>query len=134
MQSLIRNIVFEIILRILAHSQMTRYSSERASCLQTQTHHLIIHDYTAVIEFYFLWHVCQCLIVGLLLGVLEHILRFVLSIKLYKSFLHECFPHFMCIRHLASLDDITHVVKFVSSVRRDLCGVKGGSMNHLSNI
>ena len=77
----------------------------------------------------YLWHVCQCLIVGLLLWFIEHLLRFVLSIKLYKSFLHELFPHFLCLRHLASLDDITHVAKSVRSVRRGLCGVKWGSMN-----
>ena len=59
----------------------------------------------------YLWHVCQCLIVGLLLGFIEHLLRFVLSIKLYNSFLHELFPHFLCLRHQASLDDITHVAK-----------------------
>ena len=46
--SLIRAIVFETILRLFVHSQKTRYLPERASCLQTQTHHLIIHDYTAV--------------------------------------------------------------------------------------
>ena len=46
--SLIRAIIFENILRLLVHSQKTRYLPERASCLQTQTHHLIIHDYTAV--------------------------------------------------------------------------------------
>ena len=45
---LIRAIIFENILRFLVHSQKTRYLPERASCLQTQTHHLIIHDYTAV--------------------------------------------------------------------------------------
>ena len=56
-------------------------------------------------------------------GVIEHFLRFVLSIKLYKSFLHEWFPHFLCLRHLASLDDITYVAKFVRSVRR--MGSKG---------
>ena len=77
----------------------------------------------------FRWHVCQCLIVGLLLGFIEHLLRFVLSIKLYKSFLYELFPHFLCLRHQASLDDITHVAKSVRSVRRGLCGVKWGSMN-----
>ena len=48
MQSLIHAIVFENILRLLVHSQKTRYLPERASCLQTQMHHLIIHDYTAV--------------------------------------------------------------------------------------
>ena len=77
----------------------------------------------------YLWHVCQCLIVGLLLGFIEHLLRFVLSIKLNKSFLHELFPHFLCLRHQASLDDITHVAKSVRSVRRDLCWIKWGSMN-----
>ena len=77
----------------------------------------------------YLWHVCQCRIVGLLLGFIEHLLRFVLSIKLYKSFLHELFPHFLCPRHKASLDDITHVAKSVRSVRHGLCGVKWGSMN-----
>ena len=46
--SLIQAIVFENTLRLLVHSQKTRYLPERASCLQTQTHHLIIHDYTAV--------------------------------------------------------------------------------------
>ena len=46
--SLIRAIVFENILRLHVHSQKTRYLPERASCLHTQTHHLIIHDYTAV--------------------------------------------------------------------------------------
>ena len=46
--SLIRAIVFENILRLLAHFQKTRFLPERVSCLQTQTHHLIIHDYTAV--------------------------------------------------------------------------------------
>ena len=45
--SLIRAIVFENILRLLVHSQKTRNLPERAA-LQTQTHHLIIHDYTAV--------------------------------------------------------------------------------------
>ena len=55
--------------------------------------------------------------------------EFVSFIKLYKSFLHEWFPHFLCLRHLASLDDILHVAKFVRSVRRDLCIVKGVSMN-----
>ena len=59
----------------------------------------------------YLWHVCQCLIVGLLLGFIEYLLRFVLSIKHYKSLLHELFPHFLCLRHQASLDDITHVAK-----------------------
>ena len=108
---------------------MASYLSERASCLQTQKHHLIIHDYTAVIEFYCLWYVCQCLIVGLLLGVIENLLRFFLSIKLYKAFLHERFPHFLCLRHLASLDDITHVAKFLRSVRIYLCGSKGGGVN-----
>ena len=82
----------------------------------------------------YLWHVCQCLTVGILLGFIEHLLRFVLSIKLYKSFLHELIPHFLCLRHQASLDDITHVAKSVRSVRRGLCGVKLGSMNRLSNI
>ena len=44
--SLIRAIVFENNLRL---QSKTRYLPERASCLQTQTHHhLIIHDYTAV--------------------------------------------------------------------------------------
>ena len=43
--SLIRAIVFENILRLLVHSQKTRYLPERAAL---QTHHLIIHDYTAV--------------------------------------------------------------------------------------
>ena len=100
---------------------MTRYLSQRASCLQTQTHHLIIHDYIAVIEFYCLWHVCQCLIVSLLLGVMDNLLRFVLSINFYKSF-HEWIPHFLCLRHIASLDDITHFAKFS---RLDLCGSKG---------
>ena len=112
--SLIPAIVFENILRLLVHSQKTRYLPERASCLQIC--------------------VCQCLIVGLLLGFIEHLLRFVLSIKLYKSFLHELFPHFLCLRHQASLDDITHVAKSVGSGRRGLCGVKWGSMNQLSNI
>ena len=74
----------------------------------------------------YLWHVCQCLIVDLLFGFIEHLLRFVLSIKLFKSFLHELFPHFLCLRHQASLDDITHVAKSVRSVRRGLCGVKWG--------
>ena len=46
--SLIKAIVFENILRLLVHSQKTRYLPERASYLQIQTHHLIIHDYTAV--------------------------------------------------------------------------------------
>ena len=32
------------------------------------------------------------------------------------------------------LDEITHVTKFVRNVRHDLCGVKGGSMNRLSNL
>ena len=122
--SLIRAIVFENILRLLVHSQKTRYLPKRASCLQTQTHHLFIHDYIA-----YLWHVCQCLIVGLLLGFIEHLLRFVLSIKLYKSFFHELFPHFLCLRHQVRLDDITHVAKSVRSVRCGLCGVKWGSMN-----
>ena len=72
----------------------------------------------------YLWHFCQCLIVGLLLGFIEHILSFVLSIKLYKSFLYELFPHFLCLRQQASLDDIKHVAKSVRSVRCDLCGVK----------
>ena len=45
--SLIRAIGFENSL-VLVHSQKTRYLPERASCLQTQTHHLISHDYTAV--------------------------------------------------------------------------------------
>ena len=67
-------------------------------------------------------------------GFIEHLLRFVLSIKLYKSLLHELFPNFLCLRHLASLDDITHVAKSVRTVRRGLCGVKWGSMNRLSNI
>ena len=74
------------------------------------------------------------LLLTLLLGFIEHLLRFILSIKLYKSFLHELFPHFLCLRHQASLDDITHVAKSVRSVRRGLCGVKGRSMNQLSNI
>ena len=46
--SLIRAIFFENILRLLLHSQNLRYLPERASYLQTQTHHLIIHDYTTV--------------------------------------------------------------------------------------
>ena len=46
--SLIRAIVFENILLLLVHSQKTRYLPERAICLQTQMHHLINHDYTAV--------------------------------------------------------------------------------------
>ena len=46
--SLIRAIVFENILRLLEHSHKTRYVPEIASCLQTQTHHLINHGYTAV--------------------------------------------------------------------------------------
>ena len=117
--SLIRAIVFENILRFLVHSQKTRYLPERASCLQTQMHHLIIHDYTAVS--------LACLPVSYcwpFAWVHRNLLRFVLSIKLYKSFLHELFPHFLCLRHQASLDDITHVAKSVRSVRRVLCGVK----------
>ena len=47
MQSLIRAKVFENILRLLVHSQKTLYLPEIASCVQTQTHHLIIHDYNA---------------------------------------------------------------------------------------
>ena len=127
--SLIRAIVFENILRLLVHSQKPRYLPERASCLQTQTHHLSIPDYTAVFGLS-----ASVLLLTLLLGFLEHPLRFVLSIKLYKSFLHDLFPHFLCLRHQASLDDITHVAKSVRSVRRGLCGVKWGSMNRLSNI
>ena len=127
--SLIRAIVFENILRLLVHSQKTRYLPERANCLQTQTHHLIIHDYTAVSLAYLPVSYCD-----LLPGFIEHLLRFILSIKLYKSFLHELFPHFLYLRHQASLDDITHVAKSVRSVRHDLCGVKWGSMNRLSNI
>ena len=123
--SLIRAIVFENILRLLEHSQKTRYLPERAGCLQTQTHHLIIHDYTAV---------SLALLLAFFLGFIEYLLRFVLSIKHYKSFLHELFPHFLCLRHQASLDDITHVAKSFRSVRRGLCGVKWGSMNQLSNI
>ena len=74
----------------------------------------------------YLWYACQCLIVDLLLGFIEHLLSFVLSIKLYQSFLHELFPHFLCLRHQVSLDDITHVAKIIRSVRlEDLCGVKG---------
>ena len=46
--SLILAIVFENILRLLVYSQKTRYLPARPSCLQTQTHRLIIHDYTAV--------------------------------------------------------------------------------------
>ena len=42
--SLILAIVFEDILRLLVLSQKTRYLPERASCEQTQTHHLIIHQ------------------------------------------------------------------------------------------
>ena len=82
----------------------------------------------------YLWHVCQCLIVDLLLGFIEHLLRIVLSIKLYKSFLHELFPRYLCPWHLESLDDITHVAKSVRSVRHGLCGVKWGSMNRLSRL
>ena len=127
--SLIQAIVIENILRLLVHSQKTRYLPEKASCLQTQTHHLIIHDYTAVS--------LACLPVSYcwpMLGFIEHLLRFVLPTKLYKSFLHELFPHFLCLRYQASLGDITHVAKSVRSVRRGLCGVKLGSMNRLSNI
>ena len=84
----------------------------------------------------YLWHVCQCLIVGLLLGFIEHLLRFVLSIKLYKSFLHELFPHFLCLRHQASLDDITHVAKSVRSVRRGplwgQTGINETTVKHLN--
>ena len=89
--SLIRAIVFENILRLLVHSQKTRYLPERASCLQTQTHHLIIHDYTAVS--------LACLPVSYCwpFAWVHRALRFVLSIKLYKSFLYELFPHFMCL-------------------------------------
>ena len=127
--SLIQAIDIENILRLLVHSQKTRYLPERANSLQTQTHHLIIHDYTAVS--------LACLPVSYcwpMLGFIEHLLRFVLPIKLYKSFLHELFPHFLCLRHQASLDDITHVEKSVRSVTRGLCGVEWGSMNRLSNI
>ena len=77
----------------------------------------------------YLWHVCQCLIFDLLLGFIENLLSFVLSIKLYKSFLHELFHHFLCLRRQASLDDITHVAKSVRSARRGLCGVKWGIMD-----
>ena len=59
-RSLIRAILLENILRLLVHSQKTRYLSERASCLQTQTPNLIIHDYTAVslacLPVYYCWH------------------------------------------------------------------------------
>ena len=124
--SLIRAIVFENILRLLVHSQKSRYLPERASCLQTQTHHLIIHDYTAVsLAVSYCWP---------LAWVHRTSSEVVLSIKLYKSFFHELFPHFLCLRHQASLDDITHVAKSVRSVRRGLCVVKWGSMNRLSNI
>ena len=127
--SLIRAIVFENILRLLVHSQKSRYLPERASCLQTQTHHLIIHDYTAVY--------LACLPVSYcwpFAWVHRTSSEVVLSIKLYKSFFHELFPHYLCLRHQASLDDIAHVAKSVRSVRRGLCVVKCGSMNRLSNI
>ena len=127
--SLIRAIVFENILRLLVHSRKPRYLPETASCLQTQAHHLIIPDYTAVFDMS-----ASVLLLTLLLGFIEHLLRFVLSIKLYKSFLHELFPHFLCLRHQASLGDITHVAKSVRSVRQGLCGVKWGSTNLLTNI
>ena len=95
------------------HSQKTRYLPERASCLQTQTHHLIIHDYTAVS--------LACLPVSYcwpFAWVHRTSSEVCLVIKLYRSFLHELFPHFLCLRHQASLDDITHVAKSVRSVRR----------------
>ena len=60
-----------------------RYVFEKADNLQTQTQHLLFHDYTAGIEFYCLWHVCQCLFVALWLGIIENLLRFVLSVKFY---------------------------------------------------
>ena len=120
--SLIRAIVFENILRLLVHSQKTKYLPEKASCLQTQTHHLIIHDYTAVsatcLQVSYCWPFAW---------VHRTSSEVCLVHQVYKSFLHKLFPHFLCLRHQASLDDITHVAKSVRSV-------KWGSMNRLSNI
>ena len=59
-------------------------------------------------------------------GVIENLLSIVSSIKFYKSFLHVLFPHFLCLRHLASLGDITHVAKSVRNVRHDLSGGQRG--------
>ena len=127
--SLIRAIVFESILRLLCIlKRQDTFVKEQAA----YKHRRITLSFLTTLLY--LWHICQCLIVGLFLGFIEHLLRFVLSIKLYKSFLHEFIPYFLCLRHQASLDDITHVAKFVRSVRRGLCGVKWGSMNRLSNI
>ena len=87
----------------IAYSQMTRYLSERASGLQTQTHHLIIHDYMLSLSFTVFGMFASVLLLEKLLGVIENLLRSVLSITLYNIFLHECSPHFLCLRHLAKI-------------------------------
>ena len=79
--------IFKESLRILKWQFSShRYVFERADCLQTQTHHILFHDNTAGIEFYCLWYVCQCSFVSFWLGIIENLLRFVLSVKFILTY------------------------------------------------